>query len=226
MPRNSLIYLVIVGLLGLCLWLLLQHGQYLEVGNYTPLPKAATESVTIWSEIVQNLHHPLAILLLQIIIIIFVARMLGWLMAYIGQPTVIGEIAAGILLGPSFLGWLAPDFSAFAFPATSLVNLQFLSHIGLILFMFIIGMELDLRTVRRSAKDAILISHIGIIFPYFLGVSLAYYLYQDFAPEHVPFLHFSLFMGISMSITAFPVLARIVQERGLTRTPLGNLILA
>ena len=226
MPRNSIIYLVIVGLLGLCLWLLLQHGQYLEVENYTPLPNAIAKNVTIWSEIAENLHHPLAILLLQIIVIIFVARMLGWLMAYIGQPTVIGEIAAGILLGPSLLGWLAPEFSAFVFPTKSLVNLQFLSHIGLILFMFIIGMELDLRTVRRSAKDAILISHIGIIFPYFLGVSLAYYLYGDFAPEHVPFLHFSLFMGISMSITAFPVLARIVQERGLTRTPLGNLIIA
>jgi len=145
------------------------------------------------------------------------------MMNKIGQPTVIGEIIAGIFLGPSLLGLFFPQFSNFLFPTESLVNLQFLSQIGLILFMFIVGMELDVGILKRSAKDAIVVSHASIIFPYFLGVLLAYFLYQNFAPDTISFTAFALFIGIALSITAFPVLARIIQEKDLTKDHLGTL---
>jgi len=123
------------------------------------------------------------------------------------------------------MGWLFPDLSHFIFPKDSLASLQFLSQIGLIFFMFLIGVDLDIEKLKNKAQSAIVISHASIIFPYFLGVSLAYVLYQEFAPAHVSFLAFALFMGIAMSITAFPVLARILKERDLTQTPLGALAL-
>jgi len=170
-----------------------------------------------------NLEHPLAILLAQIITIIVIARFFGWMFKKIGQPSVIGEIIAGIFLGPSVVGMYFPEFSHVLFPTESLGNLQFLSQIGLILFMFVIGMELDLKVLKNKANDAVIISHASIVIPFALGMTLAYYVYYKFAPVGVEFLSFSLFMGIAMSITAFPVLARIVQERGLHKTKLGTI---
>ncbi len=111
------------------------------------------------------------------------------------------------------------------FPVASLGNLQLLSQIGLILFMFVIGMELDLKVLQNRAKDAIVISHASIIIPFALGIGLAYFVYYRFAPEGVAFLPFALFMGIALSITAFPVLARIVQERGIHKTKLGAIVI-
>jgi len=118
-----------------------------------------------------------------------------------------------------------PDFSIALFPVESLGNLQFLSQIGLILFMFIIGMELDLKVLKNKANEAVVISHASIVIPFTLGVGLAYFVYHKFAPEGVHFLAFSLFLGIAMSITAFPVLARIVQERGINKTRLGAIVI-
>ncbi len=118
-----------------------------------------------------NLKLPLSILILQIVTIMLVARVFGFLFKKIGQPTVVGEILAGIVLGPSLLGWLFPDVSLFLFPQESLGNLQFLSQVGLMLFMFVIGMELDGRAVKNKAHEAIVVSHASIIFPF----SLAYY---------------------------------------------------
>ena len=169
----------------------------------------------------ENLGHSLPMLIVQIITIIAFSRFLGLFFSRIGQPSVIGEILAGILLGPSLLGLYFPEVSAAIFPANSLNNLQFLSQIGLILFMFVIGMELDVSVLKSKAKDAIFISHVSIVFPFSLGVGLAYFTFQEFAPANIRFISFALFMGISMSVTAFPVLARIVQERGLTKSKLG-----
>lgn len=177
------------------------------------------------SSLTNNLHHPLAILLAQITTIIIVARVFGWIFRKIGQPSVIGEIIAGIALGPSLLGLYFPEFSLTLFPVESLGNLQFLSQIGLILFMFVIGMELDLKVLQNRAKDAIVISHASIVFPFALGIGLAYFVYFRFAPQDIAFLPFALFIGISMSITAFPVLARIVQERGIHKTKLGAIVI-
>ncbi|MCH5600837.1 cation:proton antiporter [Niabella ginsengisoli] len=164
-------------------------------------------------------------MLAQIIIIILAAKLFGWICTKIGQPTVVGEMIAGIVLGPSLLGMYFPGFSEVVFPAQSLGNLQFLSQIGLILFMFIVGMELDLKVLKNQTHDAIVISHASIIVPFSMGIGLAYFIYETFAPEGVQFLSFGLFMGIAMSITAFPVLARIVQERGMTKTKLGALVI-
>jgi Kef-type K+ transport system membrane component KefB len=168
-----------------------------------------------------NLSNPLSIALLQIIIIISLSRIFSYLMRQVGQPAVIGEILAGIFLGPSLLGSMFPEAWAATFPLTSIGNLHSISTIGLSLFMFIIGLELDLTMLNRRIQTALFVSHASILIPFFLGVLLSFELYSAFAQGGTRFLTFSLFMGVSMSITAFPVLARIIQERGLSRTSLG-----
>ncbi|MBK6343721.1 MAG: cation:proton antiporter [Flavobacteriales bacterium] len=174
----------------------------------------------------ENIEHPFAVLLLQIVAIIAMARAFAYLFVKLGQPSVIGEIVAGIVMGPSVLGYWLPGTFGFLFPSGSLESLHFLSQIGLVLFMFVIGMELDLRVLQGRLHSALVISHTSIITLFALGTALAYHLYDDFAPPTVAFRSFALFMGIAMSITAFPVLARIIQERGLTRTRLGAMALA
>lgn len=144
-------------------------------------------------------------------------------MRIFNQPRVVGEIIAGICLGPSVLGWAWPSSSTWLFSADSMKALFFLSQIGLAFFMFIVGTELETANMQYKKRQAVVISHISILVPFFLGVCLSYYLYPLFATSNVSFLSFALFMGIAMSITAFPVLARIVQERNLSGTPIGNL---
>ena len=224
--KNSFFYVgVIGGFTALMYWIVLL-GAKLEDGRNIVVPDTGR---TQWQEfidsIIYNLEHPLAILLAQIVTIIFVARFFGWICKRIGQPTVIGEIIAGIILGPSLVGMYFPEFSTTLFPIASLSNLQFLSQIGLILFMFVVGMELDLKVLKNKAHDAVVISHASIIIPFALGMGLAYFIYQSFAPTSVQFVSFALFLGIAMSITAFPVLARIVQERGLHKTRLGTVVI-
>jgi len=187
-----------------------------------PRPVESSPPTTL----VENLNHPLGILLLQLIVIILAARGMGRLFRRLGQPSVIGEVVAGILLGPSLLGWLSPHAQAFLFPASSLGALRLLSQIGVILFMFTVGVELDLGYLKKKADAAILVSHASILLPFFLGTTLSLYIFPILAPAGVPFTPFALFMGVAMSITAFPVLARIVAERGLSNTPIGNMVIA
>lgn len=224
--RNTLFYIVVVGGFSMLMYWFVLLGTKLEQGRSIIAPGAGK---TQWQEFIDsvthNLRHPLAILLAQIITIILVARLFGWICKKIGQPTVIGEIIAGIVLGPSLIGMYFPGFSAALFPVESLNNLQFLSQIGLILFMFVIGMELDLKVLRNKAHDAVVISHASIIIPFALGMGLAFITYRSFAPEGVRFTSFALFTSIAVSITAFPVLARIVQERGLHKTKLGTIVI-
>ncbi len=224
--KNSIFYiLLVVGFSGMIYWFL-DKGKLLENGREVV---EKTSGKSQWAEFVDamqhSLQHPLAILLAQIVTIIIVARFFGWISRKIGQPSVVGEIVAGIVLGPSLVGMYFPEFTEALFPAASLGNLQFLSQIGLILFMFVIGMELDLKVLRNKAHEAVVISHASIIFPFALGVGLAYFLYEAFAPQGIEFLAFALFTGISMSVTAFPVLARIVQERGINKTRLGSIVI-
>lgn len=224
--KNALFYLGVTGgFTALMFWIITQ-GKELEIGRRI-ISKASQDTFfnQFLDAIIHNLKHPLAILLLQIITIVIVARFFGWIFRKIGQPTVIGEIIAGIFLGPSVVGMYLPEYSAMLFPVESLGNLQFLSQIGLILFMFVIGMELDLKVLKNKANDAVVISHASIVFPFALGIGLSYFIYHRFAPAGVEFLSFSLFMGIAMSITAFPVLARIVQERGIHKTRLGTIVI-
>ena len=224
--KNSLFYLCVTGGFTALMFWIVSKGKILEFGRNVV---AKTSKDTMFNQflesLVHNLKHPLAILLLQIITIIIVARFFGWIFRKIGQPSVIGEIIAGIFLGPSVVGMYFPEYSGLLFPTESLGNLQFLSQIGLILFMFVIGMELDLKVLKNKANDAVVISHASIVIPFALGMGLSYFIYHKFAPEGVEFLSFSLFMGIAMSITAFPVLARIVQERGIHKTKLGTIVI-
>ena len=137
-----------------------------------------------------------------------------------------GEMVAGIALGPSVLGLLLPQTTAFLFPPNSLTTLGVFSQVGVVLFMFVVGAELDLEHVRERAATAIMVSHVGIVVPFLLGAALSLILYASVATPGTSFTAFALFMGIAMSITAFPVLARILQDRGLSETPLGSMALA
>lgn len=225
--KNLLFYIFIIGGVSAIIYFIVLQGEHLEAGKYAA--PASDGVISHWKQFqdtyLHNITHPLAILLLQILTIIITARIFGYLCKKIGQPSVIGEIIAGIVLGPSFVGMYFPEFSGFLFPKQSLGNLQFLSQIGLILFMFVVGMELDLKVLKNKAHEAIVISHASIIFPFALGMGLAYFIYQSLAPANISFLSFSLFIGIALSITAFPVLARIVQERNLSKTKLGALVI-
>ncbi|MNX35889.1 High-affinity Na(+)/H(+) antiporter NhaS3 [compost metagenome] len=224
--KNTLFYLSVTGGFTALIYWIIKQGKFLEIGK--TIAKPAIEKGS-WNDFLASMQHnfqdPLAILLAQIVTIILVARFFGWVFKKIGQPSVIGEIIAGIVLGPSLLGMYFPEFSSVLFPVESLGNLKFLSQIGLILFMFVIGMELDLKVLKNKANEAVVISHASIVIPFALGIGLAYFVYNRFAPEGVKFLSFSLFMGIAMSITAFPVLARIVQERGIHKTRLGAIVI-
>ncbi len=224
--KNIIFYIGIIGGFSTLMYWIVLQGSNLENGRM--IIKSESD-FSAWNEFINsflhNLEHPLAILLSQIVTIILVARLLGWICKKIGQPTVIGEIVAGIILGPSFLGYYFPGFTLALFPVQSLPNLQFISQIGLILFMFIIGMELDLKVLKNKAHDAIVVSHASIIIPFALGMGLAYYIYSSFAPDGVPFSSFGLFLGIAMSVTAFPVLARITQERGIHKSRIGTIVI-
>ncbi|MBL7964152.1 MAG: cation:proton antiporter [Flavobacteriales bacterium] len=224
--RNILFYLLVISAAVVLVFMVVQQGNLLG-GPLPPKPSGAV--VDHWKHFKdiyhENLTHPLAILLLQILTIIAVARTFGFICQKIGLPTVIGEIAAGIFLGPSFMAQHWPEYSAFLFPPASLGNLQFLSQIGLILFMFVVGMELDLNVLRDRASDALVVSHTSIVVPFVGAVALSYFLFPLFAPAGITFLSFALFMGIAMSIAAFPVMARIVQERNLHRTHFGSTII-
>ena len=219
--KNSFFYITILIVFSSIIYSILLRGKALEFG------KVSNEIVVkhkyfdeFVNSILHNIFHPLAILLAQIVTIIFVARFFGWICRKIGQPTVIGEMLAGIALGPSLFGAYFPDLFPVLFPQESIVNLKFLSQIGLIFFMFVVGMELDLKVLRTKVKEAFIISHTSIIISYALGLGLATFLYKEFAPNGVHFMSFGLFMGVAMSIAAFPVLDRIVQERGLQKTKL------
>jgi Kef-type K+ transport system membrane component KefB len=224
--KNTFFYFTVTGGFTALIYWIISKGKILEtVKTVTTVAKPNNHWNDFISSMVLNFQDPLAILLAQIITIIIVARFFGWIFRKIGQPSVIGEIIAGIFLGPSLLGMYFPEFSLALFPIQSLGNLQFLSQIGLILFMFVVGMELDLKVLKNKANEAVVISHASIVIPFALGIGLAFYVYKSFAPEGIPFLSFSLFMGIAMSITAFPVLARIVQERGIHKTRLGAIVI-
>ncbi|PWU10478.1 MAG: cation/H(+) antiporter [Verrucomicrobia bacterium] len=179
-------------------------------------------SMSLFANLQENFQDPLTRLFIQLILIVLVARLCGRLVAKLHQPAVIGEMIAGILLGPSLLGWVCRPLLDFIFPSSSLGTLRLLSQIGVCLFMFVVGMELDVGQLKQQARTAVLVSQVSIVLPYLLGVASSLVLFSTLAGPHTTLLVFALFIGISMSITAFPVLARILEERGLTRTPLGS----
>lgn len=169
--------------------------------------------------------HTVVLVLVEVLIIIGLSRLMGTVCRLFKQPLVIGEIIAGIMLGPSLLGLIAPDVAIMLFPAETLPFLDLLSEIGLIFFMFLIGLELDPKYLKGNLDIAILTSHVSILVPFSLGSLLALLLYPLVSTANVSFTAFALFLGAAMSITAFPVLARIITENNLQNTRLGTLAL-
>jgi Kef-type K+ transport system membrane component KefB/nucleotide-binding universal stress UspA family protein len=169
--------------------------------------------------------HIVVLVLFEILVVIGLSRLVGVAFRWINQPLVIGEIVAGIMLGPSLLGLVAPGVAATLFPAEAVPFLGVLSQVGLIFFMFLIGLELDPKYLRGNLEVAILTSNVSIIVPFSLATILSLLLYPLLSNSDVPFTAFALFLGAAMSITAFPVLARIITENNLHRTRLGTLAL-
>ena len=225
--KNYLIYAVMLLLFGALIYMAIEEGDRFSHHAVASSTVAEDTPFTMFCQFVtDNLHHPLSILLIQIIAVLLMVRLFGFLFKHIGQPGVIGEIVAGIVLGPSVLGYFFPDVFQALFPPESLTNLELLSQVGLVLFMFVIGMELDFSVLKNKINETLVISHAGILVPFFLGIVASYWIYEEYAAAQTAFLPFALFIGISMSITAFPVLARIIQERNMTKTSLGTLAIA
>jgi Kef-type K+ transport system membrane component KefB len=207
-------YALIVGIPAALVYLLLRVGERLPT---------ATGQIASARGAGAAAGLDLGLLTMQIVVIVGVSRLAGSVLARFGQPRVVGEMAAGLLLGPSVLGRLAPSLSAALFPAASLGFVNAISQVGLLLFMFLVGLELDPAHLRRRGRAALLTSHASIVAPFLLGTALALGVYSRLAPTGVAFTPFALFMGAAMSVTAFPVLARILADRGMTTTPLGAL---
>lgn len=165
-------------------------------------------------------------ILLALVIIILSARVVGAAFAWLGQPPVIGEVLAGILLGPSFLGAIAPAASEQLLAPEVVSHLNVLAQLGVILYLFVVGLELDTARLGHQGLEAVAISTAGMVAPFLIGSSLALALYSRLAIADVPFTVFALFLGIAFAITAFPVLARILTDLGLSGTRLGNQALA
>jgi Kef-type K+ transport system membrane component KefB len=170
--------------------------------------------------------NDLAVTLVQIIVVVLAGRACGALLKRFRQPVVIGEVAAGIFLGPSLFGRIAPHTFSAVFPPHSIPILFSLSQVGLIFFMFLVGLEFAPGLMRGRRESIVVISHVSIVVPFLLGSALALYLYPRVSDPGVPFRSFALFLGTSMSITAFPVLARILEERRLLQTRMGNTVIA
>jgi Kef-type K+ transport system membrane component KefB len=230
--KSFFLYFCILGVFLLVIGLILQQGKALEtIATSVQVAPAVSDSAAetaiqgILKKTFITDRNALSILVVQLIVILLCVRVFVYLCRKIDQPAVIGEIIAGIFLGPSVLGLFFPEVMNFVFPASSMNNLHLLSQVGLILFMFVLGMELDLKLIKNKIHVAVLVSHISIVFPYLLGVGLSYFIYREYTPDNISFLSFALFMGIAMSITAFPVLSRFVKERGMANTYEGVLAL-
>jgi Kef-type K+ transport system membrane component KefB len=163
--------------------------------------------------------------LLALVVVIATARGMGWIFRSANQPPVVGEIIAGIVLGPSLLGRLAPGAEGYLFPTAVGPFLNILAQVGVILYMFLVGLELDPALLRKRGHATVAISHASIVAPFLLGAAIALYLYPKLSSSDVPFTCFSLFLGVSMSVTAFPVLARILTDRGIHKTRMGAIAL-
>ncbi len=170
---------------------------------------------------------PTTLLLLQLIVVLVAARACGWIAQRLGQPAVVGEMAAGVLLGPLAMGAVLPEVHAALFSPASLSGLTALSTLGLVLFMFVIGLELRWpQGVRARIQAASSVGVASVVLPMALGLAIAPLLHPALAPAGVGFWAFALFMAAALSITAFPVMARILKDRGLTQTAFGQLSLS
>lgn len=230
MRKTLTAYFALLAFFGAAIVFVLYQGQNLPAPTSEgPARKAAVATASQgdwWAPFAHHINDPLGRLLLQVIVVIIATRCVGLIFVRFRQPAVVGEVLAGILLGPTLLGWAAPGVQSFIFPADSLGTLKLLSQIGVCLFMFVVGLELEIELLRQKARQAVLVSHVGMLFPMTLGVALALALYSGYAGRGSAFMPFALFMGVALSITAFPVLARILKERRMEKTFLGTTAIA
>jgi Kef-type K+ transport system membrane component KefB len=205
---------------SICIFLLIRHigGSLVAAGipesrgRVQPAPPAGSEA--------------LFQVLLAMAVVIVVARVLGTIARRLHQPQVMGEVVAGILLGPSFFGWVAPWAASEVLPASVAPYLAVISQVGTVLYMFLVGVDLDTNLLRGRTQASIAISHASIVAPFLLGGTLALWLYPRYATRGVPFTSFALFIGVAMSVTAFPVLARILTDSGMQKSRIGVVALA
>jgi Kef-type K+ transport system membrane component KefB len=194
------------------------YGQLLNAPAPVAVGAASAPATTGGSDVFWHL-------IIALTVVVIAGRVLGRLFSIIHQPPVIGEVIAGILLGPSLLGYISPDTYAYVLPSTVAPYLGMIAQLGVILYMFLIGLELNPDHLRGQVHTTVATSHASIVVPFTLGSVLSLYLYPLFSTSDVPFTHFALFMGAAMSITAFPVLARILADRNMVQTKLGAIAL-
>jgi Kef-type K+ transport system membrane component KefB len=223
LPRVILTYAGVVGLPLAALLAVISLGKSLSGPAIQRLSLVASSGK---AAVPPAAAPSLALLVAQIGLVVLLSLAVGRLIQKIGQPRVIGEVLAGILLGPSLLGWVAPQVSAFLFPAASLGMLNAISQLGLVLFMFMVGLELNVGELKGQGHVAVVVSHASITAPMALGAALALYLYPRLSTPGTSFAGFALFMGVAMSITAFPVLAKILSERKMLRSRLGTMAIS
>src|SRR3954453_2618521 len=212
----GIVAIVFIGLI----WAVLVYGQSL-----TPAV-ASTSTETAAKLDAAHKLSPLYHVLLALVSILLLGRWMGKLFAYFGPPRVIGEMGACILLGPSLLGQIWPNAQHFVLPNDVAPYLGIIAQIGVILYMFLVGVEPNAGLIKSKAHSTVAISHTSILVPFLLGTILALWLFPLYAPAGKPFVSFALFMGIAMSITAFPVLARILTDRRIENTALGVVALS
>jgi Kef-type K+ transport system membrane component KefB len=219
--RHYLPYFLLILVFAAGVWLILATGSGMHTPNMAAAAPPAEAQATFRGVLWENFRTPLSILLTQIIVILIFAGLFRRVFRWMKQPPVMGEMVAGIVLGPSVLGLIFPQAMSFLFPPASLETLRLLSQIGVVLFMFVVGMDLSIQHLRERGTSAVMISHASIIVPFLLGAALSLFLYRDLASPGTSFQAFALFIGVAMSITAFPVLARILDDRKLSQTHLG-----
>jgi Kef-type K+ transport system membrane component KefB len=222
MTRTSRIILVYASSIaaGIAIFLLIRRSGNTLVALGEPqarvsVPVVPSEASNIWMHV-----------LLALVVILIAARVVGAIFRTLHQPQVMGEVVAGILLGPSFFGWIAPGLASQVSSASVAPYLAVISQVGVVLYMFLVGLELDSNLLRQRTKSSIAISHASILVPFLLGGMLALWLYPRYGARNVSFTVFALFIGVAMSVTAFPVLARILTDRGMQKSHLGVIALA
>jgi Kef-type K+ transport system membrane component KefB len=216
--RAAAAYGLMLGAMVLLYLLIRSYGE--KLGAPDP-----TGAVIFGSAATRANQGDLLHVLLALVVVIATARGMGWIFRTVHQPPVVGEIIAGIVLGPSLLGRLAPGAEGYLFPATVGPFLNIIAQVGVILYMFLVGLELDPALLRKRGHATVAISHASIITPFLLGAAIALPLYPRLSSNDVPFTCFSLFLGVSMSVTAFPVLARILTDRKIHKTRMGAIAL-
>lgn len=215
MLRRYLLLVLLPVLAGMA-WL-----AWMSAGTAAGVPAPGADE-SLW----QRLEAPLPRFLMQLMLVLVLARLAGLAMKRLGQPAVVGEMLAGIVLGPSLFGLVMPGAQAWLFPPDSLAALDLVSQIGVLVFLFAAGAEFELSRLRGQRRLALLVGHAGIALPFVLGLLLAWPLHAGFAPAGTGFSAFALFLGVALSVTAFPVLLRIIDERGYRGRAVANVAIA